>query len=237
MSARILVVEDEEALRLALVDALVAEGYRVLEAADGETALDLALREGPELILLDLVLPGLDGLSVLRRLREDRLDAGVLILSARGEEWDRVRGLEIGADDYLVKPISIRELLLRVRAVLARLAGEAPGNPGGAARLSVGAARIDFAAHALERGGVRTNLSRIELDLLRFLLVHEGQVVSRAQILSGVWGAAAAPSERTIDMHVMKLRRKLEPDPERPRFLTTVHGVGYRLVRRGEGPG
>lgn len=234
MSARILVVEDEEALRLALVDALVAEGYAVLEAADGERALELALQEGPELVLLDLVLPGLDGLSVLRRLREDRLGAGVLILTARGEEWDRVRGLELGADDYLVKPVSIRELLLRVRAVLARLAGDAPGIEGVAGRLVVGAARVDFAAHDLERDGVRTNLSRIELDLLRFLLAHEGQVVSRARILTGVWGAGAAPSERTIDMHVMKLRRKLEPEPERPRFLTTVHGVGYRLVRRGE---
>lgn len=234
MSARILVVEDEEALRLALVDALVAEGYDVLEAADGEAALELALREGPDLVLLDLVLPGLDGLSVLRRLREDRLGAGVLILSARGEEWDRVRGLEIGADDYLVKPISIRELLLRVRALLARLDGEAPGLEGASARLTLGAARIDFAAHALERDGARTNLSRIELDLLRCLLAHEGQVVSRARILGAVWGAGAAPSERTIDMHVMKLRRKLEPDPERPRFLTTVHGVGYRLTRRGE---
>lgn len=234
MRARILVVEDEEALRLALVDALVAEGYDVLEAADGDLALELALREGPELVLLDLVLPGLDGFSVLRRIREDRLAAGVVILSARGEEWDRVQGLEIGADDYVVKPVSIRELLLRVRAVLSRLEGATPGIAAGAARLRIGEAQVDFAAHALERGGVRVNLSRLELDLLRFLLDHEGQVVSRARILAGVWGPGAAPSARTIDMHVMKLRRKLEPEPERPRFLTTVHGVGYRLVRRGE---
>ena len=234
MNARILVVEDEEALRLALVDALTAEGYEVLEAADGDTALELALTEGPELVLLDLVLPGLDGFSVLRRIRADRLAAGVVILSARGEEWDRVQGLEIGADDYVVKPVSIRELLLRVRAVLQRLDGATPGIDGAAQHARIGDARIDFAAHALERNGARLNLSPVELDLVRFLLAHEGQVVSRARILTGVYGATAAPSARTIDMHVMKLRRKLEPDPEHPRFLVTVHGVGYRLSRRGE---
>ena len=249
---RILVIEDEDTLRMALGDALRAEGFEVLEAADGEAGLALALGEGPEVVLLDLMLPKRDGFSVLRALREDRLDSAVIILSARGEEWDRVQGFEYGADDYVVKPFSMRELVLRLRAVLARSDGGTPGapardgwlaDPRGKARFGAGGAgsaddivEVDFAAYSLTRGARRHGLSRKELELLRYFLVHEGQALDRLRLLSDVWGPDEAPSTRTVDNHVLKLRKKLERDPERPRHLLTVHGVGYRFSRAGEEP-
>lgn len=236
MKTRVLIVEDEDAIRLALGDALRAEGFEVLEAADGETGLALALREGPEIVLLDLMLPRKDGFSVLKALRQDRLQSAVIILSARGEEWDRVMGFEYGADDYVVKPFSMRELLLRMRAVLARADGGAPGAAASDGKTRCGGASIDFAAYTLERGGVRHGLSRKELDLLRFFLAHDGKVLTREKILDQVWGRDEFPTTRTIDMHVLKLRRKLEEDPERPRHLVTVHGVGYRFDKSGEAP-
>jgi len=236
-AVRVLVIEDEEPLRLALVDALRGEGFEVREAADGEEGLALALAEGPDLVLLDLMLPRRDGFSVLRALREDRLSAAVVILSARGEEWDRVQGFEYGADDYVVKPFSTRELLLRLKAVLARAGGQAPGLREAGGKVRVGAAVVDFAAYTLERDGARSGLSRKELDLLRCFLAHEGEVLDRGRLLDEVWGRDADPTARTVDTHVLKLRKKLELEPERPRHLLTVHGVGYRFSRRGEEPG
>jgi DNA-binding response OmpR family regulator len=236
VSIRVLVIEDEDPIRLALGDALRAEGFGVLEAADGARGLELALGEGPEVILLDLMLPKRDGFSVLRALREDRLQSAVLILSARGEEWDRVQGFEYGADDYVVKPFSMRELLLRVRAALKRADGLAPGvgelaDPRGKARF--GAVEIDFASYTLTNGTARHGLSRKELELLRYFLLHEGRTLDRLRLLSDVWGPDENPSTRTIDNHVLKLRKKLERDPERPRHLVTMHGVGYRFSRDG----
>jgi len=231
---RILVVEDEEALRLALADALRAEGYDVLEAPDGGRGLELALSEGPDLVLLDLMLPVLDGFEVLRRLREDRLTSPVMILSARGEEWDRIQGFEVGADDYVVKPFSMRELLLRMRALLARADGATPGLDLEGGRVRIGAAVVDFAGYAVEREGRRQGLSRRELDLLRVFLAHEGEVLDRGRLLDLAWGRDEFPTHRTVDMHVLKLRKKIEPVPEEPRHLLTVHGVGYRLSRKGE---
>jgi len=231
---RILVVEDEEPLRMALVDALRAESFEVLEAADGEAGLELALREGPDVILLDLMLPKRDGFSVLRALREDRLSAAVIILSARGEEWDRVQGFEYGADDYVVKPFSTRELLLRIQAVLARSAGATPGLREEGGKVRIGAALVDFAAYTVSRDGQQEGLSRRELDLLRTFLAHEGEVLDRGTLLDLAWGRDADPTARTIDTHVLKLRKKIEEQPDRPRHILTVHGVGYRFSRRGE---
>jgi DNA-binding response OmpR family regulator len=235
MTTRILVVEDEESLRMALVDALRAEGFEVLEAGDGERGLQLALEHGPEVVLLDLMLPKRDGFSVLRALREDRLGAAVLILSARGEEWDRVQGFEYGADDYVVKPFSMKELLLRVRAALQRAEGVVPGltsaDPRGKVRF--GPVELDFAAYTLTNGKERHGLSRKELELLRYFLAHEGQTLDRLRLLSDVWGPEENPTTRTIDNHVLKLRKKLERDPENPLHLVTVHGVGYRFTRSG----
>lgn len=235
MTSRILIVEDEASLRMALGDALTAEGFDVIEAADGEEGLRLALQEGPEAILLDLMLPGRDGFSVLKALREDRLSAPVLILSARGEEWDRIQGFEYGADDYLVKPFSMKELLLRLRAALARAEGATPGLNETAARARFGQVEVDFAAYSLTHAGERHGLSRRELELLRYFLDHDGEVLDRGTILDDVWGRDESPTTRTIDTHVLKLRKKIEPDPESPVHLCTVHGVGYRFVRRGSG--
>ncbi len=236
---RILVVEDEDALRLALIDALTGEGFEVLEAADGERGLAVALSEGPDVVLLDLMLPGRDGFSVLRAIRQDRLRSAVIVLSARGEEWDRVQGFEVGADDYVVKPFSTRELVGRIRAVLRRMDGGAPGMEH-ASRVRVGEALVDLAAYSVTKPGQHGDrsqgLSRLELDLLRFFLNHEGETLERGRLLDEVWGHGADPTPRTVDMHVSKLRHKLERDPERPRHILTVHGVGYRFSRPGEGP-
>jgi len=230
---RVLVIEDEEALRLGLVDALTSEGYSVLEAADGERGLELALSEGPDLILLDLMLPGRDGFSVLRAIRADRLASAVVILSARGEEWDRIQGFEYGADDYVVKPFSTRELLARLAALSTRMAGGAPG-VGAGGRVAVGDAFVDFAAYCVERDGQRHALSRTELELLRHLLENEGKALERARIQDAVWGRDNLSTVRTVDMHVLKLRKKLEARPDAPRHILTVHGVGYRFSRAGE---
>ncbi len=230
-NARILIVEDEEPLRMALGDALRAEGFEVLEAADGEAGLELALTEGPDVVLLDLMLPRRDGFSVLRAIREDRLSAAVVILSARGEEWDRVQGFEYGADDYVVKPFSTRELLLRIQAVLARTSGTTPGMREEGGKVRIGEALVDFAAYTVLRDGTHCGLSRRELDLLRYFLAHEGEALERGRLLDEVWGRDEFPTVRTIDTHVLKLRKKLEPDPERPCHFLTVHGVGYRFQR------
>jgi two-component system alkaline phosphatase synthesis response regulator PhoP len=225
----VLVVEDEDALRMALVDALRGEGWRVMEAADGEAGLAIALREAPDLVLLDLMLPKRDGFSVLRALREDRLESAVIILTARGEEWDRVQGFEYGADDYVVKPFSTRELLLRIHAVLRRAEGDAPGVQSSKGKVRVGSVQVDFAGYCVERNGRREGLSRREIDLLRYFLAHPGVVLDRTRLLDDVWGSDEFPTTRTVDMHVLKLRKKIEDDPESPRLIQTVHGVGYRF--------
>jgi two-component system alkaline phosphatase synthesis response regulator PhoP len=230
---RVLVVEDEAPLRMALVDALRGEGFDVMEAADGDVGLKTALSQAPDVVLLDVMLPKRDGFSVLRAMRVDRLSSAVIILSARGEELDRVQGFEYGADDYVVKPFSTRELLLRIQAVLKRVDGAAPGveTPNGKVRL--GDAWVDFAGYCVERNGARHGLSRRELDLLRYFLAHAGQVLDRQRLLDEVWGGDEFPTTRTIDMHVLKLRKKLETDPEDPRLIQTVHGVGYRFDPAG----
>ena len=233
---RVLIVEDEEPLRMALGDALRSEGFEVFEASDGEAGLALALAEGPEVILLDLMLPKRDGFSVLRALREDRLSSAVIILSARGEEWDRVQGFEYGADDYVVKPFSTRELLLRIKAVQARSAGDTPGMREQGGKVRIGQAIVDFAAYTIsgktpQGAPFQAGLSRRELDLLRLFLANEGEALERLWIMDQVWGRDSETGTRSIDTHVLKLRKKIERDPERPLHIQTVHGVGYRFTR------
>ncbi len=230
-SATILVIEDEESIRMPLVDRLEAAGHRVLQATDGPTGRELALREGPDLILLDLMLPGLDGLALLRALRADRLTCPVLIITARGEEWDRVQGFQAGADDYVVKPFSSKELLLRVEALLRRAGGVAPGIEPPPPQEHFGSVTVDFEGYAVTNRGVTHELARLELELLRFFLEHEGRVLDRNTLLRRVWGEDAFPTTRTVDTHVLKLRKKIEQDPERPVHLLTVRGVGYKFMR------
>lgn len=236
---RVLVIEDELSIRMPLVDVLCARGYEVLEAEDGERGLDMALREDPDAILLDLMLPGRDGFSVLRALREDRLTAAVLILSARGTEMDRIQGFEYGADDYVVKPFSMAEVLARLKAALARKGGATPGvaEVEDVRTASFGKVHVDFEAYSLVNDGVRHGLSRREMDLLRYFLKHDGETLERMRLIDEVWAMVDdeenAPTLRTVDNHVLKLRKKIEATPEDPRHLLTVHRVGYRFLRRG----
>lgn len=222
---RLLIIEDEAPMRTALAETLKAEGYRVLSAVDGPSGLELACTEPFDLILLDVMMPGLDGFAVCRELRKRGRTMPVLMLTAKGQIDDRVEGLDSGADDYLVKPFSLRELLARVRALLRRKEREqAIGN-----EIVIGGATIDFAKRLLTRGEARFELSEKELGMLRLFAAEAGETVSREKFLDVVWGYHAYPSTRTVDNFIAALRTKLEPDPANPRHLVTVRGVGYRL--------
>jgi DNA-binding response OmpR family regulator len=227
MSARcILTIEDDAAIRRGIVDALTIAGYRVLQAARADEGRATALRETYDLLLLDLVLPGGSGLDLLRTLRDARPTQPVIILTARGDENDRVAGLRLGADDYVVKPFSVRELLARVEAVLRRAPQELHASP--TIELA-GGRRIDLARREIrDEGGERTEISEREADLLRYLSAHSDRAVSREELLQRVWGIdARGMTTRTIDMHVARLREKLGDDPADPVILLTVRGKGY----------
>ncbi|MBI5367255.1 MAG: response regulator transcription factor [Planctomycetes bacterium] len=224
--ALILVIEDEPDLVLGLRRNLEAEGFRVLHALDGAHGLELAIKETPDCVILDWMLPKLDGLEVCRRLRAAGRRVPVLMLTARGQEVVKVVGLEVGADDYVVKPFGVRELVARVKALLRR----ATGGVVRAEKLQVGAWEIDCARFEARRGAESRSLSRYEVELLALLARRPGEAVGRQEILNQVWGMDASPTDRTIDNYVVKLRRTLEEDPKRPRYLLTVHGIGYKLV-------
>lgn len=226
---RLLIVEDEYAMRRALEDALAAEGHRIITAADGESGLSRALAERPDLLLLDVMMPKLDGFAVATELRRLGFTAPILMLTAKGAVDDRVHGLDAGADDYLVKPFSTEELLARVRALLRRSQRNAPTTT----RLVLGSVEIDFARQTASRAGREFHLTTKEFAMLRLLAEAEGQPVSRERFLDVVWGYAAFPTTRTVDTHIAGLRAKLEPGVASPRFLKTVHGIGYRLDATG----
>jgi DNA-binding response OmpR family regulator len=228
-SARLLIIEDELPMRTALRDCLEAEGYRVLTANDGETGLTLALREKPDLILLDIMLPRLDGFALCAELRRLGVPTPVLMLTAKGQIEDRVTGLDCGADDYFVKPFSSEELLARVRALLRRVRRQTRA----LTTLKLGDARIDFIKQQAWRARKPLHLTAKEFATLRLLAEAEGEPVTRERFLDLVWGYTAFPTTRTVDNHVASLRAKLEPEPDRPRFIKTVHGVGYRLELPG----
>lgn len=222
---RLLIVEDELPMRTALLDALGAEGYRVLSAADGESGLRRALDEKPDLILLDIMMPKLDGYAVCSELRRRGSPAPILMLTAKGQIEDRVTGLDAGADDYLVKPFSTEELLARVRALLRRTQRR-PQTP---AHLKFGEVRIDLVRQTATRAKKPLHLTAKEFAMLRLMAEAAGEPVSRERFLDLVWGYTAFPTTRTVDNHIAGLRAKIEPDPEAPRWLKTVHGVGYKL--------
>jgi DNA-binding response OmpR family regulator len=228
---RILVVEDDAAIRRGLVDALSFAGYATLEATEGAGALASALESDCDLLLLDLVLPGCDGLSVLREIRGARSPLPVIVLTARGAEDDRVRGLGLGADDYVVKPFSIKELLARIEAVLRR----APARPPAVRRFAFegGLADLEGREVRFDDGG-RCELSEREWQLLRYLACHAGRAVSRDELLARVWGLnPSGITTRTIDMHIARLREKLHDDPGSPRIVLTVRGQGYMIAAGG----
>ena len=222
---RVLVIEDSEELAYGLRNNLEIEGHAVEVAADGTTGLATATRGRFDLIILDLMLPGLDGFRVLRTLRESDRHTPVLILTARGEEADKVRGLKLGADDYVTKPFGVLELLARVEALLRRQ--EQVRDPRGVIRF--GGIEVDRGARLVRRDGLPVGLSPKEMDLLLALLGAKGAAVSRATLMDQVWGYQADVLSRTVDSHVAELRRKLEADPGRPRHIVTVRKVGYRL--------
>lgn len=223
---RVLIIEDELAMRIALTDILTAEGHRVLTADNGEIGLEQARRQKPDLILLDVMMPKLDGFSVVSALRRTGVTVPVLILTAKGLVADRVNGLDAGADDYLVKPFSREELLARVRALFRRVARQSASVP---EVLKFGSVVVDLIRLEVRGGCKSLHLTAKDFSILRLLAEHVGEPVSRERFLDVVWGVNAFPTTRTIDMHVATLRAKLEPNPAEPCYLKTVHGVGYRL--------
>jgi two-component system, OmpR family, alkaline phosphatase synthesis response regulator PhoP len=224
MNELILVVDDElEIVKLAR-DYLMRAGFRVINTGNGATALIMARQERPDLIVLDLMLPGMDGLDVCRALRRES-DVPIIILTARVEETDRLIGLELGADDYITKPFSPRELVARIRTVLRRVGGTVR-QPG---RLCIADLEIDLEGHRLVRAGLTLELSPIEFNLLEILARHPGMAFTRAQLLDRLHGFAFEGYERSIDAHIKNLRHKLEPDPAEPRYVLTVYGVGYKF--------
>jgi DNA-binding response OmpR family regulator len=225
MNERILVIEDEAAMRTALADLLTSEGYRALTAADGERGLERALDEKPDLILLDIMMPKLDGFALCAELRRLASAVPVLMLTAKGQVQDRITGLDAGADDYLVKPFSTEELLARVRALLRRVERKTRMP----LKLKMDDVEIDLARQIAMRGKRQLRLTAKEFAMLRLMAEGEGEPVSRERFLDTVWGYAAFPTTRTVDNHIASLRAKLEKHPAAPRWIKTVHGVGYKL--------
>jgi DNA-binding response OmpR family regulator len=222
---RILIIEDELPMRTALQDVLEGEGYRVLTAADGESGLRRAIAERPDIILLDIMMPKLDGYAVCAELRRLSNPVPILMLTAKGQVEDRVQGLDAGADDYLVKPFSTEELLARVRAVLRRAQRQTKAPT----QLLLGDTTIDLVKQTARRGRKPLHLTAKEIAMLRLMAETPSEPVSRERFLDVVWGYTAFPTTRTVDNHIASLRSKLEQDPNAPRWLKTVHGVGYKL--------
>ena len=222
----ILVIEDEPHILLGLKDALEFEGFRVLTAASGKDGLQQARQEKPNAILLDLMLPDVNGYQVCEDLRRSDAFVPIIMLTAKSQETDKIRGLDVGADDYVTKPFGIGELVARIRALFRRIS-----RPSETQSFKVGSITVNISAHTLQKNGKKPeSLSFYEVELLRLLHERQGQPVSREEILNKIWGIAATPTNRTIDNFIVKLRRKLEKRPEKPEHILTVYGFGYKLV-------
>jgi DNA-binding response OmpR family regulator len=223
---KVLVIDDDPAILRALADNLTHEGHEVLTAVSGDDAYALCKSGKPDLMILDLMLPGMSGFEFCRKLRGEGVQTPILILTARSEESDRVLGLDLGADDYVTKPFSLRELMARVRALLRRIQSSVhlPDE------LRFGDVEIDFRRYAARRCGKSVEMTRKEFATLRFLVARAGEVVTREELLNEVWGYDAFPVSRTVDNHIAGLRSKLEADPARPIHILTVHRVGYKFI-------
>ena len=224
--AKILVVEDEPAMVAGLRDNFEFEGYEVITARDGIEGLERALDESPDLVVLDVMMPRMSGLEVCKQLRAKRASLPIIMLTARGQEVDKVVGLELGADDYVTKPFSIRELLARVKSVLRRTAVL----PKDKEQHSFADVEVDLRRCRVLRSGKALDISSKEFDLLKYFICHSGETLSRDRLLEDVWGYENYPTTRTVDTHQVRLRQKLEPDPDQPQYFLTVHGTGYRFV-------
>jgi len=225
---RILIIEDDAAILRGLKDNLEYESYEVLTAIDGEEGYYLIKEKKPDLIILDLMLPKMNGYELCRKVRHEGFTTPILMLTARGEEMDRVHGLDLGADDYVTKPFSVPELLARIRAIIRRIqkakTGDLPSD------LKFGEISVDFKCFEARKGNKVLDMSRKEFGILRLLAARAGEVITRDELLDEVWGYDQYPTTRTVDNHIALLRTKLEDDPSQPRHLITVHGVGYKLV-------
>ncbi len=227
MKSRILLVEDEPGLLMTLTDRLSSEGFTVETASDGETGFERALNEAFDLIILDVMLPRKNGFDVCRDLRQRNVQTPVIMLTARGQVVDKVVGLKLGADDYLTKPFEVIELLARIEALLRRAPAPPVTSPDA---YQFGTVRVDFRCAEVDRDGQAIELSSLEFKLLHYLIEHRGTVISRDTLLDEVWGYDAMPSTRTVDVHIAWLRQKLEPNPRRPQFILTLHGLGYKFT-------
>lgn len=225
----VLVVEDDPTLRLGLTKALRSDGYRVVTAPTGTEGLDAALAEPPDLVILDVMLPGMNGYEVLEALRARDAEVPIIMLTAKAEEEDRVRGLKGGADDYVAKPFGVAELLARVQAALRRRRLTETA----VTTIAFGDVTVDFRSHTVERAGVPVEITALEMKLLRLFAQREGELLPRQRILDAVWGADYFGTDRTVDNFVLRLRTKLEPDPKNPKYFASVRGAGYRFSRRG----
>jgi DNA-binding response OmpR family regulator len=227
MKKKILIIEDEKELISGLKLNLDFEGYDVIWALDGEEGLNKALKEAPDLILLDIMLPKKDGLDVCRDLRRQNVTIPIIMLTAKGEEVDKVVGLEIGADDYITKPFSVKELLARVKAHLRREKREEKDVP---SVYRFDDVEIDFVHFKVKRKKKEFDLTSLEVEILKYLVAHRGEVVTREALLDKIWGYERYPSTRTIDNHILKLRKKLQDDPVRAKYIFSVYGEGYRFM-------
>lgn len=223
---RVLIIEDEPDMALGLRDNCEYEGYTVVVARDGEEGLSRAIADKPDIILLDIMLPKLSGLDVCRHLRSNGVETPIIMLTARGQEIDKVVGLEVGADDYVTKPFSIKELLARVRAHLRRASKRVTE----AETYSFGDIELNFRHYQATKGGQPIELSPREFEVLKYFVERRGEAVTREQLLDDVWGYDNYPITRTIDNHIAKLRQKVEEDPAEPRYIITVHRVGYKFL-------
>jgi two-component system alkaline phosphatase synthesis response regulator PhoP len=224
--SKILIVEDEPDMVLGLKDNFEFEGYEVLTASDGVAGLERAREAKPDLVVLDIMLPKLSGLEVCKTLRSEGFEAPIIMLTARGQEIDKVVGLELGADDYVTKPFSIRELLARVRAILRRTEGRKKR----LSRYRFADVELDFEVYRAKKAGEALDMSPREFELLRYLIERKGETVSRDRLLEDVWGYESYPSTRTVDTHIAKLRAKIGDSGTEPRYILTIHGTGYKFV-------
>jgi two-component system alkaline phosphatase synthesis response regulator PhoP len=222
---KVLIVEDDESMGTALKDGFSYEGYEVAFATDGATGLQMAKEQAPDLILLDVMLPKMSGFDVCKEIRASGSAVPIIMLTARGQEIDKVLGLKLGADDYVTKPFGFMELMARVEALLRRASGQS----GRTESFTFGDVSADFKRGEVRRKGKLLEMSARELKLLQYMIEHRGEVIPRDRLLDEVWGYDEAPMTRTVDMHVAKLRKKIEAKPHDPQFLLTIHGLGYKF--------
>lgn len=233
--SRILIIEDDAAILLGLQDAFRTEGYEVHIARTGPDGLRAVERWNPDLVVLDIMLPGMSGFEICKRLRDSRQDLPILMLTAKNDETDKVLGLELGADDYVTKPFSLRELLARVRALLRRqqIRQQSTGEGRPRDRFSFGSVVVDFKRREVYKDGVRQEVTHREFQLLEYFLQHPGEVLTRDRLLDEIWGYDVYPTTRTVDNHVLRLRKHIEPNPDTPVYIKTIRGAGYMFELNG----